>query len=105
MNCRYFGCKRCKTYVDAGYRWAYWQLEHSGIVALASPVDPRNILAAESYWNPLAEERSDWLCNRVLPSVRRFLLEHGDHGLVYFEEDSLAIPEAGFEGWNEASNA
>ena len=32
VNNRYFGCRTCKTYTDAGYRWARYQLEDPGIV-------------------------------------------------------------------------
>ena len=39
VNDRYFGCRTCKTYTDAGYRWARYQLEDPGIVQDEQPVD------------------------------------------------------------------
>ena len=98
MNCRYFGCGRCKTYTDAGYRWAYWQLEDAGVVSLGKPVSADAVLAATPYWNPPAEERSAWLCEEILPRVRRYLASHREHDLLYFEEDD---PGGLFADWVE----
>ena len=86
MNNRYFACPSCRIYVDAGYRWAYWLLEDPGLVDLNEGVEVPAVLAHTDYWNPPAEERSQWLCERVLPAVRRFLTDHGDHGIVYIDD-------------------
>jgi hypothetical protein len=59
MNCRYFACADCKQYIDAGYRWAYWLLEHPGIVRLGEPVSASAVLATADYWTPPPDEQSD----------------------------------------------
>ena len=79
----YFACKDCKVYVDAGYRWAAWQLEEPGIVERGKPVSVARVLSARDYWTPLETESANWLCSEVLPSVRRFLDEHNCHQIVY----------------------
>ena len=48
MNNLYFACCDCKIYIDAGYRWAYWELEEARIVARRKPVDVESVLKAES---------------------------------------------------------
>lgn len=58
MNSRYFLCRDQGVYIDAGYRWAYWRLEHTGLVTLTAPVDMPSLLAAAPYWQPAADERS-----------------------------------------------
>ena len=63
-------------------------LEEPGIVKRGETVDPALVIAAEEYWNPGLDERSSWLLEEVLPSVRRFLAEHSAHRIV-FGEDSM----------------
>lgn len=36
MNNVYFACADCRVLIDAGYLWAYWQLDHAGIVVPGS---------------------------------------------------------------------
>ena len=97
MNCRYFLCRDHHTFIDAGYRWAYWQLEHSGLVTLAAPVEVAAVLAAKGYWQPPAEERSDYL-DDLLPRVRGFLDRHSGHELLYVESDWLfQMQELGYD--------
>lgn len=105
MNSRYLACPTCRLYVDAGYRWAYWLLEHPGVVHLGEGVDVDAVLAREDYWNPSEEERSEWLCGEVLPRVRRFLTEHGGHGVVYIEEEHLSAEESLAANWMEVSRS
>jgi hypothetical protein len=99
MNSRHFGCLRCKTYLDAGYRWAYWQLEEPGIVTIGEPVSVEAVLAASDYWSPPAEEESRWLVEGVLPQVRQYMAEHRDHGILYIEDDTAFDPEGPCADW------
>jgi hypothetical protein len=87
MNYRYFACADCKQYIDAGYRWAYWLLEHPNIVTLGEPVSFSAVLAAADYWKPPPDEQSDWLMQQILPGVRRFLADHSGHKVLYLEEE------------------
>jgi len=95
MNNRYFACPACREYIDAGYRWAYWQLEDPGVVTENEVIDVAKVLACEGYWNVPADEWSEPLTDRLLPAVRRFLETHRDHwvfylnGEVIWEEESL----------------
>lgn len=99
MNCIYFVCADCQSSIDAGYRWAYWRLEHPGVVRRGKTVSVSSVLGTAKYWNPPPEEQSMWLVRDVLPSVRRFLEEHHDHAVLFLEEDDL------FEkGYTEVSN-
>src|ERR1041384_3460545 len=79
----YFACLDCKVYVDAGYRWAVWHLEESGIVGRGAPVSIERLRSARDYWTPPKSESSYWLEAEVLPSARRFLDEHRCHRLVF----------------------
>jgi hypothetical protein len=101
MNGRSFGCPRCKTYTDAGYRWAYWLLEEPGIVAIGKSVSVDAVTATAKYWNPPPEEQSDWLVKQILPQVRRYLAAHGDHGLIYIEDDMVFDPDGACADWEE----
>jgi hypothetical protein len=83
MSNLYFACTDCKTYVDAGYRWASWWLEEPGIVKRGKPVPVDLVLSAREYWTPTRTDSADWLYSEVLPSVRRFLEEHKCHRLVF----------------------
>jgi hypothetical protein len=87
MNTLYFACPACRAYVDAGYRHAYWELEHTGIVSRSSAVDTSAILRAEHYWNVDA----DWLV-QLLPAVRRFLEQHAEHDVRFGDSEDIPIP-------------
>ena len=90
MNHLFFACTDCKIYIDAGYRWAYSQLEETGIVARRKEVDIDDVLAARDYWNPPEDPNSRWLSEEVLPPLREFLQEHRSHQIVFGEEDDFA---------------
>ncbi len=47
MNNVYFACTECKTYVDAGYRWAYWQLEKPKTVIQGAVVEVDRLLSVD----------------------------------------------------------
>jgi len=83
MSNLYFACTDCKTYVDAGYRWASWWLEEPGIVKRGKAVRVDLVLSAREYWTPTKTDSADWLYSEVLPSVRRFLGEHQTHQIVF----------------------
>jgi len=89
VNDLYFACTDCKTYADCGYRWAYWTLEHPGIVLRAERIDAQRVLDAKEYWHPPQEPQSAWLYDEVLPSVRAFLAEHAKHNLLFWEINDL----------------
>ncbi len=59
------------------------------------------VSACDGYWNPPERERSDWLCERVLPAVRRFLDDHREHGVVYTDDPTACNEEALSQGWSE----
>ena len=101
MNCRYFACPACWVYIDAGYRWAYWLLEDTGIVTMNGAVDVRAVMNHEEYWNPPADSQSTWLRDRVLPAVRAFIEQHENHGMVYTEEDVIACEDALYYNWKQ----
>ena len=101
MNSRYFICRKHKEYTDAGYRWAYWQLEDKGVVSLGKPVDVAVVLSQHDYWHPSAGEQNEWLCQEILPTVRQFLEEHRFHSIHYVDEEFLHEQwELGYE-WRE----
>lgn len=89
MNDRYFACRTCKTFLDAGYRWCYWELEHPGIIQLGERVDVDRVLSHAPYWDAPADSPSDWLSKEVLPSVRQFFADHAGHDIVYWQIDDL----------------
>jgi hypothetical protein len=97
MNCIYFACPSCKSFVDCGYRWAYWSLEEPGFVARGKSVDIARVLAASEYWSPPDREQSKWLYEEVFPSVRAFLEAHRQHGIVFWEANDL--PETDRLDW------
>lgn len=101
MNCLYFACADCKRYIDAGYRWAYWQLQHPGIVRVGEAVSPSAVLAAGDYWSPPRDEHSDWLLREVLPAVRRFFTEHREHRLLFLQEEHFCREGTGYNGYTE----
>lgn len=101
MNGLDFACPNCRRYIDAGYRWAYWQLEEPGIVERCEGVDVTAILAHGAYWDPPEDERNEWLCGRVLPSVRQFLADHRGHGIVYLDAEDIWAEESLVYNWSE----
>ena len=82
MNNVYFACAQCKVYVDAGYRWAYWQLEEPRTVRQGEVVHIDGLLSAESYWEPQTSEQSEWLIS-TLSHVNEFIHGHQSHIVVY----------------------
>jgi hypothetical protein len=64
-------------------------LEETGVVSRHSPVDSAKVLAAEPYWNPEKDSRSNWLYSEVFPSVRSFLTNHGGHPIVFGEFEAF----------------
>jgi hypothetical protein len=100
MNDRFFACPKCKTFTSAGYRWAYWLLEHTGVVELNGLVSVAKVLNATDYWQPPLDEQSAWLNEQVFPLVRVFLSEHADHGILYVESGDF-FGRMDFESWVE----
>ena len=101
MNCLYFACADCKRYIDAGYRWAYWQLQHPGVVCLGEAVSASAVLAAADYWTPPPDEQSDWLMQEILPAVRRFFTEHSEHRLLFLEDEHFFLEDTRYDGYTE----
>lgn len=93
MNNLYFACTDCKTYVDAGYRWASWWLEEPGIVKRGKPISVDLVLSAPDYWTPGKTDGAQWLHSEVLPSVRRFLEEHRSHRVVFGPTSEFLSPD------------
>jgi hypothetical protein len=79
----HFACLDCKVYVDAGYRWAVWQLEEAGLVIRGQCISIERLFSARDYWIPPRSDSSYWLEAEVLPAARRFLDEHKCHRVVY----------------------
>lgn len=101
MNARLFGCAKCRTYVDAGYRWAYWLLEDPGVVMIGKPVDAERLLALDEYWNPPPGERNPRLADEILRRARRYLDAHREHGVVYLQDDMVLDPDGACHDWLE----
>src|SRR5258708_2664126 len=89
MNNLYFACTDCRIYTDAGYRWAYSTLEDRGVVQRGRPVLVDAIFSAEEYWSPPVEETSNWLYKEVFPGVRSFLQAHGNHSVIFGDQDDF----------------
>ncbi len=93
-----------KKYTDAGYRWAYWQLEDKGVITLGAAVDIDAVLSEHDYWNPDESEKNERLCTETLPTVRQFLEAHRAEGIEYGDEDFLcAQSDLGYE-WREVGS-
>ena len=90
MNSLYFACCDCTVYTDAGYRWAYWELEQSGVVSRNAEVSAESVLAATKYWNPPKDESGRWLYDDILPQLRDFLQNHRGHRVVFGELEDFA---------------
>ncbi len=101
MNSRYFACREALRYVNAGYRWAYWELEHSGIVELGKLVEIEALLDCHSYWSPPQEAKTRWLTQDVLPAVRSFIQAHRAQEILYLEEDQIIEEEELGHEWIE----
>jgi hypothetical protein len=101
MNSVYVACQECKVYLDAGYRWAYWTLDHAGVVQPGHPTTSQTILAADAYWNP-PSEGGQWLYDTIFPALRLFLAAHTTHTLTYgVIEDFIPDIEADHFLWME----
>jgi hypothetical protein len=102
MNSLFFACTDCKIFVDAGYRWAYWELENAGVVSRGASVNVNAVFAANKYWNPPNDEDTRWLYETVFPSVQEFLSDHKHHRIVFGEEEEFApIDEPDYLTWME----
>ena len=88
MNGRYFACRACGLCIDAGYRWAWSELEEPGIVRRREPVDVAAVERADAYWR--GAERNAWLAG-LLPAVRAFLREHARHDPVYGDDEEVGM--------------
>ena len=95
MNNVYFACEGCRMMVDAGYRWAYWELEHHGVVQRRKAVSVEAVLATAAYWAPDAEPPSKWLTDEVLPAVRLFLDVHSSHQVTYGDVEEIVGDRSG----------
>jgi hypothetical protein len=95
MNNVYFGCTKCKTYIDAGYRWGYWQLEKPGFVAHGEIVDIDRLLSIDRYWKPEPNEQSSWLTS-TLAQARNFVLRHNGHSISYGDMERLLGVDADY---------
>jgi hypothetical protein len=99
MNNLYFACCDCKVYIDAGYRWAYSELEHSGVVSRHAEVSPEAVLAVTTYWNPPKDEASRWLYEDILPPLRDFLQNHRGHRVHFGELEDFAPGDDYYLHW------
>ena len=106
MNHLFFACTDCKIFVDAGYRWAYWELEHAGIVSRGAPVNVDVVFAADRYWSPPQDGDTRWLYRTTFPMVRKFLTDHKYHRIVFGEEEEFApINDPDYLTWMEAGES
>jgi hypothetical protein len=93
MNNVYFACTQCKVYVDAGYRWAYWQLEEPLALQQGGVVDIDRLLSIDSYWKPQTSEQSTWLIS-TLSQVKEFIHGHRFHSIAYGDLEHLIGADA-----------
>lgn len=99
MNNLYFACCDCKIYIFAGYRWAYWELEHTGVVSRKTKISAESVLAANSFWNPPKEETYRWLYEDVFPSLKKFLQDHRRHRVVFGELEDFTSHDDYYWDW------
>lgn len=100
MNDLFFACTDCKIFIDAGYRWAYWEFEAVGIVQRNAQVNIDLVLAATRYWNPPKEKDSEWLYEEIFPTLEKFLFEHGNHFVIFGEEEDFnSIDSENYFDW------
>lgn len=88
MNDRFFACRACGVCIDAGYRWAWSELEEPGIVRRREAVDVARMERGGGYWR--GAEESAWLA-ALLPQVREFLGEHRTHDLIYGDVEDVGL--------------
>jgi hypothetical protein len=93
MNRVYFACTDCKTYTDAGYRWAYSLLEKPRIVLRSAVVQADRLLSADAYWKPEPNEQNAWLIT-VLSHAEQFISGHKTHRIVYGDLEQVMGAEA-----------
>lgn len=93
MNNVYFACTDCKSYTDAGYRWAYCQLEKPRIVFRSAVVEVDRLLPVAAYWNPEPNERNAWLTS-VLSHAAQFISGHKTHRIVYGDLEQVMGADA-----------
>jgi hypothetical protein len=93
MNNVYFACTDCKTYADAGYRWAYCLLEKPRIVFRSAVVQVDRLLSADTYWKPEPNEQNEWLSS-VLSHAEQFISRHKTHRIVYGDLEQVMGAEA-----------
>ena|ERR1700674_159789 len=99
MNNLYFACFECKIYIDARYRWAYWEIEDAAVVSRKEEVSVDAVLAAENYWNPPQDETSKWLYEDVFPPLREFLHDHKSHRIIFGEDEDFAPQDDYYLDW------
>lgn len=99
MNNLYFACRNCKIYIDAGYRWAYWELEQAEVVARNKEVSVKSVLAADNYWHPPADNISRWLYEDIFPPLREFFQNHSSHRITFGELEEFAPDDDYFLDW------
>lgn len=100
MNDRLFACHKCRVYIDAGYRWAYWTIEDPGVVHLREVVNIDRLLSCSEYWNPSSEESNEYL-SQVLPATSQFINKHRDHGVLYLQSDDIDCEDSLIQNWTE----
>jgi hypothetical protein len=98
---RYFACPECKLYIDPGHRWASSHLEAPGLVKRLESVDVDAVLGCRSYWEPADPASYEWVVQRVLPAVSRFLDEHREHGIVFLYDWDIPSDGPASETWRE----
>ncbi len=80
MNDIYFGCKKCKIFINAAHRWAVSTIENNGIVRREDIVDIEKILSFKEYW-----QCDDLNINSDLKKINEFLNIHKTHPVIYSE--------------------
>lgn len=66
-------------------------------------VDVDRVFSAACYWDVDESSESAWLRERVLPKVRTFLQEHGEHSVLYVDEVWIYEREEKGEKWLEVA--
>ena len=90
MNGVFFLCTDENVYVDAGYRWAYWKLEHTGIIEKNKIIDIKEVLASKEYWSDLEQEgKKNELFQKTLPLVKAFFLKYLRNTIIYVDEEFI----------------
>jgi hypothetical protein len=99
MNDKYFYCKNCKEFTDAGGRWAEATLVENCIVSVNQPVDVEVVLAAGDFWDaPHGNEQK-----QLLDCARSFLFTHKGHGIGYGEYENFLEFDVGDFFWLDQS--